>query len=191
MTGLSFDPANDAPDVEGKVIFITGGTAGLGAETALHLASKKLSHIYISGRNAKSATSISEKVQKTNPSTAITFISCDLTDLSSVQSAAQNFLAQESRLDILICNAGIMATPPCTSKDGYEIQFATNHLGNALLINSFLPVLRSTASASAFSKTTNTSIKPRIILLTSTGYLLHPLSGINFDTIRTPKKTSF
>ncbi|KAH8425455.1 oxidoreductase, short-chain dehydrogenase/reductase family [Aspergillus melleus] len=195
MTGLSFDPATDVPDVTGKIIFITGGTAGIGAATALHLASKKASHIYISGRNAQSASSAIKQVQETNPSTTITFIPCDLADLSSVKTAAQTFLAQESQLDILICNAGIMATPPGISKDGYEIQFATNHLGHALLIQSFLPRMRSTASAAASSTSSPsptgidpTGNKPRIILLTSTGYLFHPRAGIAFPTLTTPQE---
>lgn len=78
-----------------------------------------------------------------------------------------------------MCNAGIMATPPGLSTDGYEMQFATNHLGHALLTKLLLPVLLSTAQLP------HTSI--RIITLSSVAHALTPKSGIEFATLKTPQ----
>jgi NAD(P)-dependent dehydrogenase (short-subunit alcohol dehydrogenase family) len=96
-----------------------------------------------------------------------------------VQSAAKNFLALTPRLDVLMCNAGTMATPPSLSEDGYELQFATNHLGHALLMKLLLPLLLSTASSAP-----NADI--RIINLSSVAYRIGtPTSGIEFAKLRT------
>jgi NAD(P)-dependent dehydrogenase (short-subunit alcohol dehydrogenase family) len=81
-----------------------------------------------------------------------------------------------------MCNAGIMATPAALSKDGYELQFATNHLGHALLIKLLLPLLLTTASAP------NSDV--RIISLSSVAYRIGiPSSGIEFSKLRTRNAT--
>lgn len=69
----------------------------------------------------------------------------DLADLASVKKAAETFNASSSRLDILMNNAGIMAGDPGLTKDGFEIQFGTNHVGHALLTKLLLPTLQETA----------------------------------------------
>jgi len=76
-----------------------------------------------------------------------TFIDCDLTSLKSIQVAAKRFLSASDRLDILVCNAGIMAVDPGTTKEGIEIQFGTNHLGHASLIKLLLPLMLQTAQS--------------------------------------------
>jgi NAD(P)-dependent dehydrogenase (short-subunit alcohol dehydrogenase family) len=99
-----------------------------------------------------------------------------------VKRAADEFRSKETRLDILMCSAGIMAVDPGLTVDGYEVQFGTNHLGHALLIQRFLPVLQSTATLSG---------DVRIVLLSSLGYKMHPCDGISFDTLRTTQKGLF
>jgi NAD(P)-dependent dehydrogenase (short-subunit alcohol dehydrogenase family) len=81
-----------------------------------------------------------------------------------------------------MCNAGIMAQGPGLTKDGYEIQFGTNHLGHALLIRRLLPLLENTAREGGDA---------RIIILTSQGFLLHPSGGIVFDDLRTMQECLF
>ncbi|PYI09631.1 oxidoreductase [Aspergillus sclerotiicarbonarius CBS 121057] len=171
-----FNPDIDIPDLAGQVFLITGGTAGLGARTALRLAQHDAAKIYITGRNAPAAEALIASAGNTSPNSnpTITFLPCDFTSLASVHSAAQTFLARESRLDVLICNAGVMATPPSLTSDGYESQFGINHLGHAMLIRTLLPLLRSSSPS------------PRIVLLTSLGWQLHPRGGINFDQLTTP-----
>jgi NAD(P)-dependent dehydrogenase (short-subunit alcohol dehydrogenase family) len=97
----------------------------------------------------------------------------DLTSFSSIASAASTFLASESRLDILINNAGIMASPYSATKEGYEIQFGTNHMGHALLTKLLLPVLLDTAK--------QPGADVRVVTLSSVGHALTPPGGIIFD----------
>jgi NAD(P)-dependent dehydrogenase (short-subunit alcohol dehydrogenase family) len=119
-------------------------------------------------------------VHKDVPTANVVFIEADLASLSSVKAGADAFLAQSDRLDILICNAGIMAVPKGLTKDGYEIQFGTNHMGHALFIKKFLPLLLASAA------TPNGDA--RIVILTSLGFQLHPTpAGILFDTLKTPQ----
>jgi NAD(P)-dependent dehydrogenase (short-subunit alcohol dehydrogenase family) len=94
-----------------------------------------------------------------------------------VKSALNEFLSQSDRLDVLMCNAGIMATPASLSRDGYEIQFATNHLGHALLIRSLLPIMLKTAEQP------NSDV--RIINLSSIAYNTTPAAGIEFTKLKT------
>lgn len=75
-----------------------------------------------------------------------------------------------------MCNAGIMNRPPATSKDGYENQFATSHLGHALFIRNLLPLNEKTASEGGNGRT---------VILSSTAWGLHPSGGTQFDRLRT------
>ncbi|KAI1100690.1 NAD(P)-binding protein [Jackrogersella minutella] len=113
------------PILTGKVILITGVDL---------LARRNPARIYIIGRNAEGAENVIQKVRREIPEskTEIKFIKCDLTIRSSVKQVAEYLPSQESRLDVLRANAGIMATPPGLTKDGYEVQFGTNHLGHTL-----------------------------------------------------------
>lgn len=171
MPQLNFNPKTDIPNLSGKVIFVTGGTAGLGRETILSLASHAPSHIYFSGRSQPSADKLIQELKAKHPTVPLTFIQADLTSLSSLKTAAANFLARETRLDILFANAGIMATPPGLTEDGYEIQFGTNHMGHAALAKLLLPALQR-------------SDDPRIIWNTSLGY--KGASTIQFDKLKRP-----
>ncbi|CAG8883959.1 unnamed protein product [Penicillium nalgiovense] len=163
---LDYKPEKEIPNLTGKSIFITGGTGGLGAASALHLAKHHPSHIYLSGRNATSAEKVIKQIHEINSKLAVTFIECDLASLTSIKTAAEHFANQHSTLDILI----------------YEIQFGTNHLGHALLIKKLLPLLEASANADA---------NPRIVLLTSQGWRMHPCGGIIFDKLKTAQDIAF
>jgi NAD(P)-dependent dehydrogenase (short-subunit alcohol dehydrogenase family) len=99
-----------------------------------------------------------------------------------VQTAAQQFVAQESRLDLLMCNAGVMILPPSLSKDGYEIQFAINHLSHALFAKLLLPTMLKTAA-----ETPNADV--RIISLSSTAHSAAPSAGIEFENLSTDQSS--
>lgn len=143
---MKFDFDKDIPDLSGKTILVTGGNVGLGKETIYQLAKHKPAHIYLAARNATSAQDAIKDIQQRAPGAApITFIECDLTSFDSIKRAAANFLSQASELHILINNAGIMACPPGQTKEGYEIQFGTNHMGHAQLTKLLLPTLLQTA----------------------------------------------
>ncbi|TKA70685.1 hypothetical protein B0A55_07001 [Friedmanniomyces simplex] len=172
----SFAPARDIPSLAGKVILITGGTAGLGQGSITELSKHSPTHIFFTGRNRKSADSLIAELNISAPDVKITFIPCDISSLDSVREAAATFTAQAQRLDILMLNAGIMAVDPNLSVDGYEIQFATNYLGHTLLVRCLLPLLKKTAEQHGDA---------RIINMTSTAYAQAPSNGVDFATLKT------
>ncbi|OTA76091.1 hypothetical protein M434DRAFT_402570 [Hypoxylon sp. CO27-5] len=179
MSGfVDFNPEKDIPSLQGKVIFITGGTAGLGRASVEALAKHEPAHIYFTGRNTQAGESLIAELKKTNPSVGITFLKMDMASLSSVKKACAQF--SHERLDLLMCNAGIMDKPPALSEDGYEIHFAVNHLAHAMVIQQLLPVMLKT------SESPDSDV--RLIILTSVGWQLHPKDGIAFDTLRTKQK---
>lgn len=199
---ISFDPATDIPSLAGKVIFITGGTCfaqmnctsantpptgnvGLGKETVLRLAHHNPAHIYLSARTESKALNAIKDIQTAVPNCPpITFLQCDLTSLPSVQNAAQQFVRKEKRLDILILNAGIMATPPGTTEQGYEIQFGTNHIGHALLTKLLIPTMVETAELPGADV--------RVVSLSSAGHALASVTkGIDFSQLKTDMASSF
>lgn len=100
-----------------------------------------------------------------------------------MQKAAREFVPKEKRLDILILNAGIMATPPGTTEQGYEIQFGTNHVGHALLTKLLIPTMLQTA---------DTGADVRIVSLSSAGHAMAPMGkGIVFDQLKTDMASTF
>jgi NAD(P)-dependent dehydrogenase (short-subunit alcohol dehydrogenase family) len=190
--GKKFDPSRDIGSLEGKVILVTGGTylsylpptfhtdststgnAGLGKQTVTYLASHSPARIYLAARTPSKATSAIADIQTAVPNACeIIHLPLDLTSFSSIASAADTFKSRESRLDILINNAGIMASPYSTTKEGYEIQLGTNHMGHALLTKLLLPTLLET------SKQPGADV--RIVTLSSMGHHLTPPSGIEFN----------
>lgn len=113
------------------------------------------------------------------PKVLVKFHQCDQTSLSSVHSAARAFLdSGATRLDVLICNAGIMGGPPGLTKDGYEIQFGLNYLSHALFTKLFTPLLQATASAHG---------EARVVNLTSAGYEMHN-RGVSFADLKTTQE---
>lgn len=156
------------------LIHPAAGTAGIGAEIVEELSKHAPGHIIFTGRNAKSAEAVTKRVQKAAPTAAITFIACDLASLASVKAAADKILAEFSRLDVFMANAGIMSKPAALSTDGYEIQFATNHLGHALLTQKLLPLLERTADLPGADV--------RVVYTSSTGFRAGQL---HFDRLKT------
>lgn len=176
MSSFSFNPANDIPELTERVVLVTGGTAGLGKNSILALAVHGPAQIFFTGRSRSRADGVMDQVRAIAPNVAVTFLSMDLGSAKSIQAAAEAFLSKSSRLDILMCNAGIMAVPASTTADGYELQFGTNHLGHAILMRCLLPVLRKTAE--------QPNADVRIISNTSTGFAGAPEGGVQFNTLK-------
>ncbi|KAJ4357157.1 uncharacterized protein N0V89_001732 [Didymosphaeria variabile] len=122
----------------------------------------------------KARTAIAEIVDSV-PGAQLTPIQMDLASLASVKEAANKVLATTARLDVLMNNAGIMAVPPATTVDGYEIQFGTNHMGHALLTKLLLPLLLKTAEQPRSDV--------RIVTLTSHSHTRAPEGGIDFSRL--------
>lgn len=132
------------------------------------------------GRNEKNAEGIISRLTAKHSGLSINFIPCDMTSFASVQKAAQDFIADNSRLDVFVCNAGIMCSDAAVTVDGYQKEFQTNHISHALLIKKLLPLMQSTAAAD------NSDV--RIINIASTAYGVAPAGGIDFDTLRTSQE---
>ncbi|KAJ7497599.1 oxidoreductase [Mycena latifolia] len=168
---MAFNPAIHIPDLVGKVIFVTGGTAGLGKQSIVALARKNPTHIYFSGRDADRAAALIAEVTADVPSAQLTFVKCNMSSLANVAEAAKEVVSKTERLDIMMCNAGVLA-PPALTEDGYEIQFGINHLAHALLVKLLLPTLLRTPDA-------------RVVVMTSQAFSGAPSGGIQFDKLRT------
>jgi hypothetical protein len=134
-----FGPANTASDVikcinlTGKVAIVTGGYVGLGLETTQALLSAGATVIVGVRTPEKAAANLSGLSVETIP--------LDLTDPSSIDSFASTFLASSRPLHLLINNAAVMASPLLRDSRGYELQFATNHLGHFQLTARLWPAL--------------------------------------------------
>jgi NAD(P)-dependent dehydrogenase (short-subunit alcohol dehydrogenase family) len=158
------------------------GTSGVGTDTVKQLAVHNPSTIFFTGRNTKAANALIESLRLLNREVQVRFVPCDLSDLSSVRQASNRIAAKVARIDMLFCNAGVMAMPSGLSKDGYEQQFATNHLGHALLIDLLMPILQDTAMLPGSDV--------RIIITTSQAAMtpLVPRRGIDFGALKTEQK---
>ena len=125
-----FTPKTDIPSLSGKVIVITGANGGLGYETLIHLASHLPAKIYLCARSNEKYDHAMKGITAAVPEAPqfVKYLELDLASLASVQKAAMMFNAENDRLDLLMNNAGIMAQPPSLTRDGFEIQFGTNHV---------------------------------------------------------------
>lgn len=153
------------------------GTAGIGRTTVLNLAKHQPAHIYFTGRSAESAVSLVAEVRALDAAAAvqITFVQMDLASLAACKQAASALASSLARLDVVVCNAGIMAVPAGVSAEGHEIHMATNHLGHAMLLRHLLPVLEATAALPGADV--------RIVVLTSTAWRGHPGVGIAYPRL--------
>ena len=126
------------PDQQGRVAIVTGANTGLGFETARMLAGHG-AHVVLAVRDVEKGKQAAARIDGD-----VSVQVLDLTSLDSIRSAAADVRAAHPRIDLLINNAGVMYTPKQTTKDGFELQFGTNHLGHfaftGLLLDHLLPV---------------------------------------------------
>ncbi|KAK0649615.1 hypothetical protein B0T16DRAFT_410447 [Cercophora newfieldiana] len=178
-----FNPDKEIPSLKGKTILVTGGNSGLGKQSILELAKHEPALIWLAARSESRAQAAIDDILKTVPTATIKPLDLDLASFPSVKAAAARVLAASDRLDILMLNAGIMATPPGLTASGYELQFGTNHMGHALLTKLLLPLLLKTAALP--------SADVRVVVLSSEAHRMLPRGGIVFDTIKTPQESMF
>ncbi|KKC02312.1 SDR family NAD(P)-dependent oxidoreductase [Mycobacterium nebraskense] len=159
--------AADIPDQTGRVAVITGANTGLGYETALALADHG-AHVVLAVRNLDKGKDAAARITARSPHADVALAELDLTSLESVRAAAEQLRSAHDRIDLLINNAGVMFTPKGTTKDGFELQFGTNHLGHfaltGLLLDRLLPVAGS-----------------RVVTVSSMG---HRFGRIRFDDLQ-------
>ncbi|KIX07083.1 uncharacterized protein Z518_05060 [Rhinocladiella mackenziei CBS 650.93] len=176
-----FDPDKHIPNLAGRVIVVTGGNSGVGKETVLQLAKHSPRCIYLAARTKAKYDDAMKDIAAAAPDANVKYVELDLASLASVKKAADQVLDETDRLDILVNNAGIMAHPHGLTKDGYEIQFGTNHMGHALLTRQLLPLMQKTTS--------QPGADVRIVNLSSGAHLFAPRAGICFDGLKTEMKS--
>jgi NAD(P)-dependent dehydrogenase (short-subunit alcohol dehydrogenase family) len=127
-------------DLTGTVALVTGASSGLGRETARALAAVG-ARVILAGRNDEKLAAAAARITENAPQATVEVGHLDLTSLAQVRRFAEDFLAANDRLHLLINNAGVMATPLERTADGFELQFGTNHLGHFLLTCLLVPAL--------------------------------------------------
>jgi NAD(P)-dependent dehydrogenase (short-subunit alcohol dehydrogenase family) len=141
MPAMARWTADDIPDQTGRTILITGANSGLGARSAEALAAKG-ARVLMACRNAEKAAAARDGVAAVATGPAPEVVPLDLADLDSVAGCAERLRAQEPHLDVLMDNAGVMALPTRgQTKQGFEMQMGTNHLGHFALTGRLLPLL--------------------------------------------------
>ena len=128
-----------------KVYIVTGGNSGIGYETSLALA-KTGARVIIASRNKAKVEAAIEQIYKEAPAANVEYLSLNLASITGAIESAQSLLAKLERIDGLIANAGISGVPFKTTADGFEIQFAVNHLGHFAFTNTLLPLIEKTAT---------------------------------------------
>jgi NAD(P)-dependent dehydrogenase (short-subunit alcohol dehydrogenase family) len=161
----------DIPDQSGRVVIVTGANTGLGYHTAAALAFRG-AHVVLAVRNLEKGNEALARIAATQaggPKPDVTLQELDLTSMDAVRSAAAELRKAYPRIDLLINNAGVMWTPKGVTKDGFELQFGTNHLGHfaltGLLLDHLLPVPGS-----------------RVVTVSSLGHRLR--AAIHFDDLQ-------
>ncbi|WP_432973227.1 SDR family NAD(P)-dependent oxidoreductase [Dactylosporangium sp. CA-233914] len=150
-------------DLSGRRAIVTGGASGIGVETARALAGAG-AEVTLAVRNVEAGERTAADVTATTGNQAVHVQALDLADQASVEKFAE---AWAGPLHILVNNAGVMASPPGRTAEGWELQFATNHLGHFALVNRLLPALRAAGGA-------------RVVAVSSTAHLRSP---VVFDDI--------
>jgi NAD(P)-dependent dehydrogenase (short-subunit alcohol dehydrogenase family) len=162
--------AGDIPDQGGRVAIVTGANSGLGLVTSHELA-RAGARVVLTSRSAEKGRSAAARIASSVPGADVQPAVLDLADLESVRAFAAG---APDRVDLLINNAGVMAAPRRLTKDGFESQFATNHLGHFALTGLLLGRL---LAASA----------PRVVTVSST---MHRGGAIDFDDLQSERKYS-
>jgi len=154
-------------NLHGKVVLITGCSSGIGVETARALFATG-AELYLTARDV-------DKARKALPELGavdrVHFLQLELNSLRSVQNCVQHFMKDQKKLNILVCNAGVMHTPFEHTVDGFEQQFGINFLAHFLLF---------TLLESALLSGVSSDFASRVVVVSSSG---HRIAGVDFDDI--------
>lgn len=155
------------PDLTGKTAVVTGATSGIGFEAALAL-SQRGAQVWLACRDQVKARLAAERIEAQGASLPVELVPLDLADLQSVRECSLQLRQRLPRLDLLINNAGVMLPPYSLTRDGFELQFGTNHLGHFALTGHLLSLLSTTRNA-------------RIINVSS---IAHHFGSIHFEDLQ-------
>jgi len=132
------------PDVSGKVALVTGSNTGIGKETVKAFVKAGFAHVVLGCRDVEKMKKAKQEILEEFPKASIHDLPLDLGDSKSIEKFASEFLQLNLPLHLLVNNAGVMATPHWTTKDGYEYQNGINHLGSFKLTLLMLPIMAKT-----------------------------------------------
>ncbi len=153
----TIDELLEGVDLTGRRILVTGGSAGLGAETVRALAAHG-AHVIMPVRDlAKGERAAAVAREAARSGGTVELCDLELESLASVRACADRLVAAGAPLHLLIANAGVMACPQGKTRDGFETQFGTNHLGHFVFVNRLVPLLLRGAPS-------------RIVVLSSAGH---------------------
>jgi len=163
--------ADNIPDLTGKVAVVTGSSSGLGLVAARELAAHG-ADVTLAVRDEAKGERAAAEIRAAHPAAQVSVAHLDLTDLANIAAFTKTFTKSHKRLDILVNNAGIMGLPTRElTKDGFEAQFGTNHLGHFALTGNLMPLIKKTKGA-------------RIVTVSSN---LHKNGRMNFDDLNAEK----
>ncbi len=166
MTDFSFsstaEEVTEGLSLEGSSIVITGINSGIGRESARVLA--------LRGAHIIGAARTVEKAQDTLDALKIkgTAIACELSEPTSVRAAVKSILGLDQKLDVILCNAGIMALPERQERQGLELQFLTNHIGHFIFVTGLQGALTEAG---------------RVVMVSSGAHRMAPEMGIDFEDL--------
>ncbi len=166
---------NDIPDQTGRTAVITGANTGLGYETAAALAAAG-AHVVLAVRNTDKGQAAADLISRRSPGASVAVQELDLTSLESIRAAAEQLRAAHDSIELLINNAGVMFTPRSTTKDGFELQFGTNHLGHFAFTGLLLDHIVAAPGS-------------RVVTVSSVGHRF-ARNGIRFDDLQWEKDYS-
>ena len=132
--------AADIPDQAGRTAVVTGANGGLGLETARALAAAG-AHVVMAVRNQDKGAQALADIRRGAPDASLEVVGLDLASQASVREAAERIVAAHEKIDILVNNAGVMGIPERRTVDGFEMQFAVDHLGHYALTALLMPAL--------------------------------------------------
>lgn len=159
------------PDLSGRIIIITGANSGIGYEAARALAQRH-AEVILACRSLEKGEAAADRIRSETPAVRLEVMPLDLADLASIRTFSDAFRATKARLDTLINNAGVMALPRRTTRDGFEMQLGTNHLGHFALTGQLLDLLLATP-------------RSRVVNVSS---IAHKFGTIRFDDLQGQKR---
>jgi dehydrogenase/reductase SDR family protein 13 len=160
-------------DLAGKTYIVTGANTGIGKVSAKELA-RRGARVVLACRSKAKTDPVIEEIKQETGNDQIGFVALDLSDLSSVRKCAEELLASEPKIHGLINNAGLVAKRGASTKDGYQMTFATNHLGHYLLTRLLLDRMKQTGDA-------------RIVNVSSQSH--YQAKRIDWDAVTQPNRT--
>jgi retinol dehydrogenase-12 len=164
-------------DLQGRTFLVTGANSGIGRALTEALAAQG-GRVVLAARSEERTKPVLDEIRGRHPASDPQFLQMDLSDLSSVRRAAERFLTSGQPVDVLVNNAGIAGTH-ALSKDGFDVTYATNHIGPFVLTNLLLPRLRESSQG-------------RIVNVASVGHMtVKRMDWSGLERRTTPKRSGF